>query len=141
MVELPILLKRLEREAPIRLVQPPEKRPHKLHPAHAAEQLRHAGAARLVAGGEGDAVVRSLEVDVLRGEEVVGGAEEAGALCREGRAEVLDRLEEDEALAAVEVLDVRDGGREGLGSLARGSCGEWGKGTRLTGSFHLSARA
>lgn len=113
-IEIPILRKRLKRQVPVHVVQAPEQRPHELHPAHMTQQLRDALVARLVLGRERDVVVRGLEVDVLGGEEVVGGAEEAGALGGEGGVELLDGLEEDEALAAVEGLDVRSGGGERL---------------------------
>lgn len=115
MIKLPILRESLNRQLPINLVQPPEQRPNKLHPAHVTQQVRDATIARLVLGGERDVVVRGLEVDVLGGDEIVGCAEEAGALGGEGGVEFLDGLEEDEALAAVEGLDVRGGGGERLG--------------------------
>lgn len=89
-IELPVLLESLHRQLPIHLVQPPEQRPHELHPADVAQQLGDALVARLVPGRERDVVVGGLEVDVLGGDEVVGGAEEAGALGGEGGVELLD---------------------------------------------------
>lgn len=141
MIELPVLLKRLQSQLPIHLVQPPEERPHELHPSHVTQKLRGALVGRLVLGSQRDAVERRLELDVLGGDEVIGGAEEADALYGEGLLEALERLEEHEALAAVEGLDVRGRRGEGLARSVRWFRPENELWPKLTGSFHFSARA
>lgn len=78
------------------------------------QQLRNARIARLILRRERNAVVRRFEVDVLGGEEIVGGSQEADALRGERGLEVLDRLQEDKTLATVEGLDIRSRGGEGL---------------------------
>lgn len=78
------------------------------------QQLRNARIARLILRRERNAVVRRFEVDVLGGEEIVGGSQEADALRGERGLEVLDGLQEDKTLAAVEGLDIGSRGGEGL---------------------------
>lgn len=100
MVEIFVLFKSLQGKFPIHLVQAPEQRPHKLHAANMAEQLRDSGIAGRITGSHGDVIVGGLELDILRSKEVIGVAEDPGTLCGERGVELLDGFEEDKLLVS-----------------------------------------
>lgn len=139
-VEIPVLLIRLQSQILIHLGQGPEKRPHELHAAHLTQQLgdQRVGAGDL--GSQGDSEVGRLEFYILALEEVIDLTHLFGPLGAQRLFEVLDLAEEHELLVGTKFFDVLGGGVEALdpklvvchmiGFLA---------GKVLTLSFHWSA--
>lgn len=67
MVEIPILLKRLQSQLPIHLDQLPIQRSHKLHSSDLAQEIRSGLISRLVFGCQRDAKIAGAELDVPGG--------------------------------------------------------------------------
>jgi hypothetical protein len=90
MIELPILLKRRFRQFPITSSQLPIQRPHQLHSANLAQEVRRWLIDALVAGSETDAEVARGQLRVPGLGKPVGRAKEPGLRRGERGFEKLD---------------------------------------------------
>ena len=126
MIEVPILLKRLQRQLPIHLIQLPIQRPHKLHTSNRPQQLSRRMIHALVLGSQPDAEIAEAELDIAGCSELVRFAHGLGLRWRKRRLKQLDFLEEDDDLVRCEAFDVgwgrfvrwgRPGFREGVAAV------------------------
>ena len=87
-----MLLKGLDRQIPIDVLEFAVQRPDILHPANRTQKTDHTRELRPISRIKRDEIVRSLQLDVLGGANVIRAAEKARPLGVQGRREVLHSL-------------------------------------------------
>lgn len=118
-VEVLVLGKGLDGELLVGLEQGAVQRAHKLHAADGTKQLGGAVRSSGVTSTQGNAVVGSLDLDVLGRDEVVDSTQLGSSLGRQG-AVLVELAEENKLLVTREVLDVGGLWLIGLDSISEG---------------------
>ena len=106
MVELLILLKRLECQVPVHECELPVQPAHEFHPAHRPEQVCRRLVHALVLGKEPDSKVPTAELHVARVRERIRLPHRTAERCRQRLSEQLHGFEKNNYLIRSPALDV-----------------------------------